>query len=300
MSTSTKELKEKSKAKSSLNNNLRKEIKLNFLNKMLTAKQKILLEKIKTRTAAGSILILGSGPSGGREGRGKDKRLETSALISTDNKNILINATHFLEEQIDKYKIKRIDAVLLGHGHSDIISGLPELFRFAGNKKIPAYALKETFDAIHREYKREYVIENKVESYKKFEIEDLEIIPVAVVHDEVRPDEFPAVAWHITFLNSKELIWCEDFNVGKLTERSEKYFKNNDLAILDCARLETEMIGHNSLTQLIPYIKRWSNKKTYLIQIGKDAPHGKIIQKLRERDLYPEVEPAWDGLRIYI
>jgi len=276
---------------------LKRQIKINFLGKMLNIRQRAFLEKIRARTSTASILILGSGPSGGREGRGKDKRLETSALISANDKNILINATHFLEEQIEKYKIKKIDAVFLGHGHSDIISGLPDLFEFAG-KKVPAYALKETYRAISRKYTKQYIIKNVVEPYKKFEIGDLKIVPVSVVHDEVRPERFPAIAWHITFPN-KKLIWCEDFNVSKLPEKSEKYFKDNDIAILDCARLETEMIGHNSLAQLIPYIKRWGNKKTYLIQIGKDAPHQKIIQILKNNNLYPKVQPAYDGLKIY-
>jgi len=258
-----------------------------------------LIAKIKTSVSTASILILGSGPSGGREGRGKDERLETSALISTNTKNILINATHFLEKQIDKYKIKRIDAVLLGHGHSDIISGLPELFEFAG-QKIPSYALRETYEAISRSYTGEYIIRNVVEPYKKFEIGDLKIVPVAVIHDEVRPEKFPALAWHITFPNHRKLIWCEDFNVDKLPEKSEKYFKNNNIAVLDCARLETKMIGHNSLIQLIPYIRRWGNKKTYLIQIGKDAPHEKIIEVLKKENLYPQTEPAYDGLKILI
>ena len=276
--TLPQDLKEKSKSESSL--------------------KEIIQRVISRKLSSASILILGSGPSGGRKGRGKDKRLETSALVSINGTNLLINATHFLKEQIDKFKIKRIDAVLLTHGHSDVISGLPSLFEFAG-QKLPTYSLKETFTAIHKKYTKSYISENEVRPYKKFKIADLEIIPVPVVHDEVRPREFPALAWQIIFSNMR-LIWCEDFNVDKLPEKSEKYFKNNDVAILDCARLETRMIGHNSLPQLIPYIRRWGNQKTYLIQIGKDAPHQKIIHILKENHLYPQVEPSYDGQLIFL
>jgi len=253
--------------------------------------RKLLLEKIVSDI---KIIILGSGPSGGiLNKKGKDRRLETSAIISTNNRNILINATHFLKEQLKEYKIKKITAVLLSHGHSDIISGLPSL-----PEKIPAYALKETFDAIHRKFKTEYVIENKIEPYKQFNIDDIKITPVSVIHDEVNPDRFPCTCWQIKYKN-KSIIFCDDFTITKLPLKSEKYFMNNDIAFLDCA-VKHPMIGHSTFQELLPKVKTWHNNKTYLIQIGKEWTHQELTNEIKKNKLYPEISVSYDGLKIYL
>jgi len=253
--------------------------------------RKLLLEKLVSDI---KIAILGSGPSGGiLNKKGKNHRLETSVIISINDKNILINATHFLKEQLEEYKIRKITAVLLSHGHSDIISGLPSL-----PEKIPAYALKETFDTVHRKFKTEYIVENKIKPYKQFNIDGIKIIPVFVIHDEVNPDRFPCTCWQIKDKN-KSIIFCDDFTITKLPLKSEKYFMNNDIAFLDCA-VKRPMIGHSSFQELLPYIKKWKNKKTYLIQIGKEWTYQELTNEIKKNKLYPEMSVSYDGLKIYL
>ena len=90
------------------------------------------------------VTILGCGtsvgvPALGSIGWGKcnpnnplNYRQRSSALVQKDGKNILIDCGPDIRNQLLKTNIKKIDAVLLTHAHSDHITGLPELRPFFG------------------------------------------------------------------------------------------------------------------------------------------------------------------------
>ncbi|HDQ15850.1 MAG TPA: MBL fold metallo-hydrolase, partial [Bacteroidetes bacterium] len=54
----------------------------------------------------------------------KDKRLRSSVFIQYKGKNIIIDAGPDFRYQVLRAGIKRLDAILLTHGHKDHIGGL--------------------------------------------------------------------------------------------------------------------------------------------------------------------------------
>ena len=72
----------------------------------------------------------------------KNYRTRCSALISTKNRNILIDTSPDLREQMIRNKVKTIDSVLYSHLHADQTHGINDLriFFLKRNKKIPVYA----------------------------------------------------------------------------------------------------------------------------------------------------------------
>ncbi len=86
------------------------------------------------------ILFLGTGPTEAipREGHtdalcrdaragGKSRRRRSCALVTSGRTTILIDSGPDIFEQLSKHKPKRIDAVLLTHGHEDAGGGLRDL-----------------------------------------------------------------------------------------------------------------------------------------------------------------------------
>ena len=85
------------------------------------------------------VTVLGSGtsvgiPALGKLGWGKcdpnnlkNKRQRCSILIQNENTTILVDAGPDIKNQLIGHNIKKIDAVLITHQHSDHIAGLDEL-----------------------------------------------------------------------------------------------------------------------------------------------------------------------------
>ena len=72
----------------------------------------------------------------------KNHRSRCSALISSNQKNILIDTSPDIKSQLLRSKIKNIDSVFYTHPHADQTHGINELrFFFLKNRtKLPIYA----------------------------------------------------------------------------------------------------------------------------------------------------------------
>ncbi len=60
----------------------------------------------------------------------RDRRTRTSAVISLDGHNVLIDATPELRIQCLQNDVRRLDAILITHTHADHIFGLDDVRRF--------------------------------------------------------------------------------------------------------------------------------------------------------------------------
>ena len=76
----------------------------------------------------------------------KNQRTRCSALIKFHNKNILIDSSPDLRQQLLANKIKSIDRVLYTHLHADQTHGINDLraFYLITKKQIPVFADKQT------------------------------------------------------------------------------------------------------------------------------------------------------------
>ena len=72
----------------------------------------------------------------------KDKRLRTSISISHNDIDILIDCGPDFRQQAIRAKLKKIDAVLFTHEHSDHTAGLDDLRPFFFVKEIYQFMLK--------------------------------------------------------------------------------------------------------------------------------------------------------------
>ena len=243
------------------------------------------------------IIFLGTGPSIPVKGRGKNYRTNSSILITADGKNIIIDVTPMVEEQLFVNNIKHVDAALITHGHADAIKGLHALNELMG--KIPLYASKQTFNVIHEHYKTLDYEEHILEPYKPVEIFGVTFIPIPVIHAEPFPtgSKFPTFAYRFD-----SILYAEDMEA--IPKESEKYFKNLDLLIIDAAMyFDKKIRGHLNTEQALQIIKQYKPKKAILTQIGRTYPdHYKAQKRVDEyckaNDIISEVKLAYDGMVI--
>lgn len=84
----------------------------------------------------------------------RDKRLRTSALISIDDINILIDAGPDFRQQMLREDISSIDAILFTHEHKDHVGGLDDVraFNFMSKSAMEVYAEQRVQEALRKEY----------------------------------------------------------------------------------------------------------------------------------------------------
>ena len=119
------------------------------------------------------INILGCGSSSGVPAIGnswgncdpknpKNRRLRSSILIKSNKSSIIIDATPDLRQQLLNANVKKLDAILVTHTHSDHINGIDD-FRFLNvimKKDINLYASENSINEIKKRFG--YVFEKLV------------------------------------------------------------------------------------------------------------------------------------------
>src|ERR1051325_10541415 len=109
------------------------------------------------------ITLLGTGTSTGvpmvacdclvcQSDDARDKRLRVSVLIEHNGKNIVIDTSADFREQMLRYKVTHLEAVIYTHHHYDHIAGFDDLraFQFLRKKATVCYADAATTENIKR------------------------------------------------------------------------------------------------------------------------------------------------------
>ncbi|RKO90716.1 beta-lactamase-like protein, partial [Blyttiomyces helicus] len=179
---------------------------------------KTCLAAIKTTPIDASALTAPNGTVLALPRSNPNRRRNTSALLRTMHsdgrmRNILIDCGKTFSESaltwFVEYRLRRIDALLLTHGHADAVLGLDDLrqWTIGGAAKsvqdsIPVYLSKECMSVVESVFP--YLVDTKKatgggdvpaldfhvfgdgpEGYKPFNIEELEVIPIEVDHGKV-------------------------------------------------------------------------------------------------------------------
>src|SRR5215831_9180219 len=83
-----------------------------------------------------------------------DNRMRTSALLSRNGRNVLIDTTPDFRTQALRTGIQRLEAVLLTHGHADHVMGFDDLrpLSIGQAQPLPVYGNAQTFAIVRRAF----------------------------------------------------------------------------------------------------------------------------------------------------
>jgi phosphoribosyl 1,2-cyclic phosphate phosphodiesterase len=252
------------------------------------------------------ILLLGTGTSQGipiigctcetcLSANPKDKRLRVSCFIEVKGLKILIDTSIDFRQQLLKFNITDLDAILFTHHHVDHIFGLDDLRQINQrlNKYVDVYGNKKTLDEIKITFR--YALDKELIKYravplmnfnyienKKFKIKDVEILPIEVFHGRLK-------IFGYRIGNFAYITDC-----SAITDEELKKLYNLDVLVLNALRRAPHPT-HLSLDQAVEIALKIKPKKTYFTHITHDLKHDYINSILP-----PNIELGYDGLELEI
>jgi phosphoribosyl 1,2-cyclic phosphate phosphodiesterase len=223
----------------------------------------------------------------------KNIRSRPSILVQKNGKNLLIDTSPDLKQQILSNKIDNIDAVFFTHEHADHTHGINELrsISLIHRKIIPCYGNEQTMDKITNSFN--YLFENNEKSYypailsknhfssKEFEIFGINIKLISQNHGDIDS---------IGFIFDNKIAYNLDV---KYFYDQEEYFKkieNIDHWIVGCLRIDPH-ISHASLSEVMKWLDIVKPKNAYLSHMTVHLDYKDTLNHLENENYMP----AYDG-----
>lgn len=256
------------------------------------------------KTAA-KLLFLGTGGSMGIPVIGCDcvicqskdphnKRQRSSALLTIDEKKVLIDCGPDYRAQALQYQIRHLDGVILTHSHYDHACGLDELRIYAIRKKgpLPLMLCSETLLEIKKTFGY-LLLENPVDLLKtKFELQVLEK-PKGVTDFlgiKILYTSFEQAGMRVNGFRLGDLAYISD--IRTFEESIYDDLMGLETLVISALRFTPSPL-HFSIDEALAFIRRCGAKKAWLIHLSHDVDHQHANAYLPEN-----VRLAYDGLEI--
>lgn len=249
------------------------------------------------------IEILGSGTSMGvpmvgcdcrvcKSTNPRDNRTRTSVTIKVNGKQILIDTSADYRQQMLRAGIKNLDAVLYTHYHVDHILGMDDLrsLNIINRKSIPIYASEDTMERLKKVFS--YAFSDKalisdipriipsIFNSHQFTIEDIDVIPVPLMHGKM-----PIHGFRIG-----DFAYCTD--VSKIPDSSYKLLENLKVLVLGALRYKPHPT-HFTIEEAVLEAQKIKAHQTYFTHLS----HG-VMHEETERELPQSIKLSYDGLQI--
>lgn len=255
-----------------------------------------------------SLLILGCGTSTGvpvpacdckvcTSVDPKNNRLRTSALYRADNgTNILIDAGPDIRQQVLKYKIQKIDAVLFTHHHGDHIYGLDDLrgYSLATRQAIQCYATERVQNELKDRFKHVFFPDPGYTGGSLTQVA-LNTIPTPptpfdVLGVRVEPFELQHGPVYVLGFKFGQIAYATDCN--NIPSSSRKLLQGVKHLVLDGLRFEAHGT-HFTIPEACNEAKRLGVKNTYLTHMTHTVDYAETSAALPGG-----VRLCFDGLEI--
>jgi phosphoribosyl 1,2-cyclic phosphate phosphodiesterase len=231
----------------------------------------------------------------------RDKRLRVSVFIETDVKingkplRILIDTSPDFRQQMLKYNITDIDAVLYTHYHVDHIMGLDDIRQInqLHRKEVEVYSNKETSERIRQTFS--YIFDEN--TYKgggipRIKINEISEGKFSVLGLEVTPLIYNHGPTMVYGFRLGDFAYMTDCNY--IPESEFEKLAGLKVLILDALRYKPHPT-HFSIDEAVEAARRIGANQTYFTHMTHDVVHAEANAKLPEG-----IELAYDGLEFEI
>ena len=226
----------------------------------------------------------------------KNYRTRCSALISSSQRNILIDTSPDIKFQLLKNKIKNINNVFYTHPHADQTHGINEMraFYITNKKKLPVYGDKITKKYLFSTFKycfkdsSSYPATLKFNNLSKIHKFDSGKDKIVIKNITVKHGLIDSKCY---IINNK-CAYVSDVN--KIYNKDIIKLKNLKYFVVDCLRFKYHP-SHFNLSDVFEITKKIKPKKTILTNLHSDVDYNNLKSKLPKN-----IIPAYDGLSFLI
>jgi phosphoribosyl 1,2-cyclic phosphate phosphodiesterase len=224
-----------------------------------------------------------------------NQRTRTGAHVAFGNHGLLIDTSPELRLQLVRERIDTVDAVLYTHAHADHILGLDDLRIFGYKRKgpVPLYCeppveqtLRETFSYAFADNRDSWHsspnLEFRTIGTEPFEVEDLPILPVRLMHGKL-----PVLGFRIG-----NIAFCTD--CSEIPAESWPRLEGLDVLVIDALWKEPHPT-HFNVAQALDVIARLKPRQAYLTHVSHRLDYQRTNAELPDG-----VRLSHDGLKIPI
>ena len=262
-------------------------------------------------TANLEVTILGSGSSGGPDGAGdwgvcdpnnpKNRRRRCSILLRRKSAEgetvVLVDTSPDMREQLLSAHCGRLDAVLITHNHADQTHGLDDLRAIAyhARKRMDLYADRKTLNGLEARFG--YVFKTPQGSDYPPILNALEITPYNAFEVAGAGGPIPVLPFWMEHgrFGSLGYRWgpiAYSSDVSGLADEAFAALEGVELWILDALRYAPHPT-HINVETALAWIARVKPRHAVLTNLHLDIDYETL-----KHELPPDVEPAYDGLKL--
>lgn len=223
----------------------------------------------------------------------RNDRLRTSVWIETPEASVVIDSGPDFRQQMLRYKVRRLDAIVFTHGHKDHVAGMDDVraYNFHDNRAMNVYADLNTQEVLKREF--QYVFQehnypgipqvdlHTINGDTPFTINGLKFEPIKVLHYKME-----VLGYRIgdfTYITDANHIATEEINKAK----------GSKALVLNALRYQDHP-SHFTLPQAIDVAGQIGADNTYFTHIS----HQLGLHDEVEATLPAGMHLAYDGLTL--
>ena len=196
----------------------------------------------------------------------RDHRFRTSALVTVDGLNILIDTGPDLRMQLLRAGVTRLDAVLYTHEHMDHTAGLDDVrpINFMMKQTLNLYGLPRVIRALHRGFEYAFA-EHKYPGAPNIALNPIKPEPFTIGSVEIQPIRVRHMTLPILGYRIQNFAYITD---GSFISTMElKKLTGVDTLVINALRRE-EHYSHFNLDQALSIIRTVAPRQAYLTHVS--------------------------------